>query len=458
MDTSVRFENVSKRYNLGLTRTSVPSAIAGWFRSSFTQKQSTACVAENDFWALRNVSFELSRGESMAFVGSNGAGKTTALKLLANISKPTSGTITTNGKLSALIELGAGFHPDLTGRENIFLNGTILGLKRHEIEQRFDEIVAFSELERFIDTPVKRYSSGMTVRLGFAVASCIEPEILLVDEVLAVGDASFQQKCMRRIRSLVATGTSIIFVSHNLYLVQAVCERALYIEHGAVKYDGTTQEVIQLYEQDLHKAQAQKLVADGQTLSQNGSAASSGIAENEIEITELEVWGPNGPTSDALSSRQPAQIRIHYTAYADLGQVQMSLFLHRADGVNVGMARSKLDDVHLEVYRGKGMITLDLSPLQLVSGSYYAEAWFLDASDSLALTPHGCRSDWFSVIGKAMTYDGNGGIFEPIGQWAQYPETVEHGPPITLDIAEIDRKISPAQAEGYANQPKSNLK
>ena len=164
------------------------------------------------------MSFELSEGESLALVGANGAGKTTILKLLANITKPTLGSIDIDGQLSALIELGAGFHPDLTGRENIFLNGSILGLNRKQIASQLDEIIAFSELEKFIDTPVKRYSSGMVVRLGFAVASCINPEILLVDEVLAVGDASFQQKCLERIRSLIRCGTSIIFVSHNFYL------------------------------------------------------------------------------------------------------------------------------------------------------------------------------------------------------------------------------------------------
>jgi lipopolysaccharide transport system ATP-binding protein len=188
MNSAVCFENISKRYNLGLTRTSLPTVFSHWLKTKVTRK---ALPTQNKvLWALRDVNFELNQGQSLALVGSNGAGKTTILKLLANITKPSSGRLTINGKLSALIELGAGFHPDLTGRENIFLNGTILGLSRKEIERRFDDIVDFSELERFIDTPVKRYSSGMVVRLGFSVASCIEPELLLVDEVLAVGDSS----------------------------------------------------------------------------------------------------------------------------------------------------------------------------------------------------------------------------------------------------------------------------
>ena len=232
MKPVIEFSNVSKRYNLGLTRTSLPSVISQWVKQALLGSNSSD---RKYHWALRDVSFNLEKGQSLALVGPNGAGKSTILKLLAKITNPTSGKAEVNGQLSALIELGAGFHPDLTGRENIFLNGTILGLTYKDIQRRYDEIVAFSEIEEFIDTPVKRYSSGMTVRLGFAVASCIEPDILLVDEVLAVGDASFRQKCIERIKTLLSNGTSLIFVSHDMGLVRAVCERALYIEHGQVQ-------------------------------------------------------------------------------------------------------------------------------------------------------------------------------------------------------------------------------
>ena len=219
----------------------------------------------------------------LALVGANGAGKTTILKLLANITKPTSGSISTYGQISALIELGAGFHPDLTGRENIYLNGTILGIDRKTIASRFDEIVAFSELERFIDTPVKRYSSGMIVRLGFSVASFMEPEILLVDEVLAVGDAAFQQKCLKRIRSLIQNGTSIIFVSHNFYLVQAVCETSLYIQKGQIKHYGATKDVIDIYERDLHQERSRKFI---------GVSPEKSDSSEDIEITQVEIFNP----------------------------------------------------------------------------------------------------------------------------------------------------------------------
>jgi lipopolysaccharide transport system ATP-binding protein len=409
MTVNVRFEQVYKRYNLGLTRTSVPTLVSGWFKRAIRQAP-PATREDKSFWALHDVSFDLNEGESLALVGANGAGKTTILKLLSNITKPTSGSITTHGKLSALIELGAGFHPDLTGRENIFLNGTILGLSRKVVARRFDEIVAFSELERFIDTPVKRYSSGMTVRLGFAVASCVEPDILLVDEVLAVGDAAFQQKCLRRIRSLLNQGTSIIFVSHNVYLVQAICTRALYLAQGHVKHLGSTKEVLDQYEQDLHRARAQRF--EGAQLAAEGDEAA------DIEITRVEVCGATGPHPDPLPNDQPAQIRVYYNAYRPVDKVHVSIFVMRSDGVACCMMRTKLDNVELSVERGQGVVSVSLEPLQLVTGTYFAEAWFLNSNDSVAITPKGVRSDWFSVKGAALSYVDDSGVFEPNTRWS----------------------------------------
>ena len=407
MNTVIRFENISKRYKLGLTRTSLPGVISQWLKGSL---KAAPQKADDDkyLWALRDVSFELMQGQSMALVGANGAGKTTVLKLLANITKPTTGTIQTQGQLSALIELGAGFHPDLTGRENIYLNGTILGLSREYIRRRYDEIVAFSELERFIDTPVKRYSSGMIVRLGFAVAACIEPDILLVDEVLAVGDASFRQKCLKRIQSLLEDGTSIIFVSHNLYLVQAVCSKALYIQKGRVLLDGETNDVVEAYEHDLHEERARKFeISD---LEQTDGAA-------DVEITKVEVWGVDGPAAGPLPSNQSAQIRVHYDAYHDVGIVSMSVFVMRSDGLTCSMMRTKLDGFELELQRGQGVISVHLDPLQLISGTYFAEAYFLNESDSMVLTSAGGRSDWFSVKGAARSYEETSGVYEPIARW-----------------------------------------
>jgi ABC-type Na+ transport system ATPase subunit NatA len=313
-----------------------------------------------------------------------------------------------NGRLSALIELGAGFHPDLTGRDNAFLNGAILGIGRRELRARFDEIVEFSGLERFIDTPVKRYSSGMVVRLGFAVAACIEPEVLLVDEVLAVGDAAFSQKCLARIRQLVERGTAIVFVSHNLYLVKAVCQRALYMQQGRVQLAGPVDQAIQAYERDIHLERAAKLSREAPEAGSPGT----------IEITQVEVVGPDGTINpESLQSRGPATIRVHYVAHADLGRLQASVFVRRADGLVCCMSRTSRDGTCIDVRRGPGMVSLRFRSLQLVTGAYFAEAHFLNDSDALGLTGGGRQSPWFSVSGGALAYEDDHGVFEPVVAW-----------------------------------------
>lgn len=411
MAVQIRFSDVSKRYQLGLSRMSLPGLLSNSLKQIAGGRRQEK-TSSNEFWALHHVGFELHEGESLALIGQNGAGKTTILKLLANITKPTSGTVETYGKLSALIELGAGFHPDLTGRENVFLNGSILGINRRMITSRFDEIVAFSELERFIDTPVKRYSSGMIVRLGFAIASCIEPQILLVDEVLAVGDAAFQQKCLKRIHTLIHNGTSIVFVSHNFYLVQAICNTALYLQNGQMQHYGATKDVIAMYEQYLHQERARKFARGVQVASDD---------EDEIEITQVEVLCGDGLAAALLFSNQPVQIRIHYNAYKSLGKVQVSTFIIRSDGLTCCMMRTKLDNFELFVEYGQGIVSLQLDPLQLVSGTYFAEAWFLNESDSSGITSKGGRSDWFTVKGAALSYEERSGIFEPNTHWAHSP-------------------------------------
>jgi lipopolysaccharide transport system ATP-binding protein len=330
-----------------------------------------------------------------------------------------------------LIELGAGFHPDLTGRENIYLNGTILGLNHKIINDRFDEIVDFAEIEQFIDTPVKRYSSGMVVRLGFAVASCIQPEILLVDEVLAVGDVSFQQKCMRRIHELINNGTSLVFVSHNFYLIQAVCKIGLYLVNGQVKYIGETKEVIDRYEEDLHLARARKF-----------EGANPPVGKYEVidlEITSVKVCGIGGTELDFLPNSCPIEIRIHYNAYRTIGKVQASVFIKRSDGLTCCMMRTKLDDYNLSLESGQGVVSLVLEPLQLVTGTYFAEAWFLNESDSMAIVQKGGRSDWFTTRGSALSYADDSGVFEPNTRWAHHPdmENIPNRSNLTLQYSDL---------------------
>ena len=265
-DIAIKCEGLSKQYRIGERESykalrdvltdaaTVPfRRLAGAFRNGPSNgdgseiRNPNSEVRNSHFWALDDVSFEVKRGEVVGIIGRNGAGKSTLLKILARITRPTRGTAEIHGRVGSLLEVGTGFHPELPGRENVYLNGAILGMRKAEIERKFDEIIAFAEVERFIDTPVKRYSSGMHVRLAFAVAAHLEPEILLVDEVLAVGDAGFQKKCLGKIGDVVSEGRSVLFVSHNMAAVQALCSRALLISIGTLVKDGTSREIVSSY-------------------------------------------------------------------------------------------------------------------------------------------------------------------------------------------------------------------
>ncbi len=417
-ESIVRFKDVSKAYRLGMSRTSLPEIAKQFGRKLFGGHDPKA-EAET-LWALRNINFELKRGESLALVGSNGAGKSTILKLLAKITQPTSGNVEVRGRLGALIELGAGFHPDLTGRENIFLNGSILGIKRSRIQEKFDEIVAFSELERFIDTPVKRYSSGMSVRLGFAVASCLEPDVLLVDEVLAVGDATFRQKCLARIKELTAAGTSLLFVTHNLYMVQVVCQKALYLRKGQVMQIGSPQDIINAYEHDVHKEQA------AAAREQNAVALANKADDAGVKITSVEVESHGRAHEDgSFDNARGATVRIAYEAARDVGRVQVSAFLQRADGVTCCMLRSKHAGDPVEVHRGRGEIVIRIERLMLITGVYWIDAFLLDETDSIVLTPSAVQSDEFSVRGATQVSTAeDSGIFEPVAEWVHETDSV----------------------------------
>lgn len=245
-DAVIRVENVSKRYRLGAGQYSLREAIYALPRLLAGRNHQGAEVNKH-VWALKDVTFEVKKGEVLGIIGPNGAGKSTILKLLSQVTRPTHGQIHVGGRISALIELGAGFHPDLTGRENVYLNGAIMGLSQKDIRQRFDDIVAFAELERFIDTPVKRYSSGMYARLGFSIAVHTDPEVLLVDEVLSVGDVAFQRRSFERMQQMCKQGLTLVFVSHNLQAVGALCDRVILLNKGRVSLQGTPQEAIDGY-------------------------------------------------------------------------------------------------------------------------------------------------------------------------------------------------------------------
>jgi lipopolysaccharide transport system ATP-binding protein len=299
---AIKTEGLSKRYPLGTT--TVGYATLGESVANFVRRRNRPKRVPHVLWALRDITIEVQQGETVAFIGRNGAGKSTLLKVLSRITQPTEGHATLHGRVASLLEVGTGFHGELTGRENVYLNGALLGLTRREIDQRFDEIVAFSEVEEFLDTPVKRYSSGMTVRLAFSVAAHLEPEILLVDEVLAVGDLAFQRKCLGKMTEVASTGRTVIFVSHNMAVIQALCRRGIYLEHGAVQTDGPVEAAVADYLRAL-EAKAEALDLSERT-DRRGS--------QDIRLRRIDIQGPGG--SATVTTGAPAAFSFGLTGMA----------------------------------------------------------------------------------------------------------------------------------------------
>jgi len=299
-DVVIRAEGLSKNYSLGEFRAgygTLRDALAASLRRGGHRRPHH----REEIWALDGVSFELRRGEVLGLIGGNGAGKSTLLKVLTRIVAPARGTATIRGRVGSLLEVGTGFHPELTGRENVYLNGAILGMRRREIASKFDEIVEFSGVEQFIDTPVKRYSSGMYVRLAFSVAAHLEPEILLVDEVLAVGDAEFQRRCLGRMETLGESGRTVIFVSHNMQTVAQLCDRAILLDHGRVVRDGDSGEVVAQYLQSGLGSGSSREWADV-----------GAPGDDLVRLRGARVVGPDGSVLDAVDVRAPVGIEIAF--------------------------------------------------------------------------------------------------------------------------------------------------
>ena len=318
-------------------------------------------------WALQDVSFHADEGEVIGIIGRNGAGKSTLLKILSRITYPTSGDVKVRGRIASLLEVGTGFHDELTGRENIYLNGSILGMRKREVDRHFDAIVEFSGVEQFIDTPIKRYSSGMRLRLGFAVAAHLDPDVLVVDEVLAVGDASFQKKCIKAMDGLRSSGRTVFFVSHNLAAVENLCTRGIWIDAGKIRMDGGSREVIAGY-----MASFAGELASGADLSTTKNRLGSG----EVRYTRLEYLSPDGTPCAMTRSGDPLVLRFHYHVVNTIRDPSFGFRLFSEMGTLITECGHWMHGIRIsKVEPGDGYIDLEIEALNLLPGRYQFSLW-----------------------------------------------------------------------------------
>ncbi|HEU5192056.1 MAG TPA: ABC transporter ATP-binding protein [Methylomirabilota bacterium] len=363
-DIVLGFDQVSKRYRLrrGWHFLSLGEAI-GRVRRRVRHTEETS---PDFFWALRDVNFQIRRGESVGLIGSNGAGKSTTLKILSRVTVPTKGGFSAVGKIGALIEVGAGFHFDLTGRENVFLNGAIMGMTRAEVEEKFERIVSFAEIERFIDTPIKYYSSGMAVRLGFAVAAHINPDILLVDEVLAVGDAAFQAKCLNKLAELREQDKTIILVSHNMTNIVQHCDRVIWMDRGTVRAQGEPEAIVEQYLQAVQPQRA----GTGGTPTLDATAP--------IRIGAIVVRNHRSDPGEPLVYGARATIDVEYEVMAPVSDPVIGITFENVNGHALGGLTSRLGGVKLDLTHRTGVVRLVLDPVIFTRGMYKVTVSVLD--------------------------------------------------------------------------------
>jgi lipopolysaccharide transport system ATP-binding protein len=364
MAAAIQFENVSKRFILHYARPrSFQELVIGALWRSWSREE---------LWALNDVSFEVERGEMLGIIGPNGSGKSTILKLITRILEPTSGRISVDGKVSALIELGAGFHPDLTGRENVYLNGSILGLSKEEMGVKFKEIVEFAELERFINVPLKHYSSGMYMRLGFAIAINVEPDILLIDEVLAVGDESFQKKCLAKIEEFKQQGKTMVFVSHALETVRKLCDKAIWLEQGEIQSIGNPDKVIYDYLDDLRRKEGVALNEKHRHLRYEleEQQLESRWGSGEVEIYDVQLLDGDGEERHVYQTGDTMTIRLYYEVKEPVADLTFGVGIHRSDGLHIHGTNTLAQNVHYDADVGKGIVELEYGELPLSTGMY----------------------------------------------------------------------------------------
>jgi ABC-type polysaccharide/polyol phosphate transport system ATPase subunit len=370
----VRFSNVSKRY-----RVPSPGRAGRTWLPPFGRRSAT-----RDFWAVRSVNLEVAHGEALGVIGRNGAGKSTLLKLLSRITTPTEGEITVNGRLAALIELGSGFHPELTGRENVFLSGSLLGMRRQEIALKLERIIAFSGVGAFIDTPVKWYSSGMYVRLGFSIAAHLEPDILLVDEVLAVGDASFQLQCLDRLNELRRNGTTMLFISHDLVAIEQLCDRVVMMEAGRLAASGVPRDVVGTYQATEARAEV-AAAADALEPSRRGAA-----------IEAISFHDDSGHEVRATRTGSPLVTRVAYRADRSIADAVIEVFYYARDGRTLFFQHTTaLSEGELTLHPGTGVVEFVTPGIGLQPGIYAIGATIRERAGA-------CTLDWF--YGRTVLY------------------------------------------------------
>jgi lipopolysaccharide transport system ATP-binding protein len=390
-DIAIKADCLSKHYRLGAAsrqhntlRDHLMHRLRGLTRWGGGRQESNP-----SFWALKDISFEVKRGEVLGIVGHNGAGKSTLLKILSRITQPTTGTADIYGRVSSLLEVGTGFHSELSGRENIYLNAAMLGMRREEVRRKFDEIVAFSGVEAFIDTPVKRYSSGMYVRLAFAVAAHLEPEILIVDEVLAVGDASFQQKCLGKMEEVSRSGRTVLIVSHNMTVIEGLCERAILLEKGRVAKIGNTHEVVEGYADAIRGLAGTEIEArhDREGL-------------GEILLTRIEVMDTQRhPVAAAITGRDVV-IRMYYRCAAgkEFLNCRVSISVNGRKAQDLFVLSTDIVDPKPLTLRGEGYVDFIVPELPLTGGAYFFQSY---------IESNGHAQDWIKNVAPFSVLDAD---------------------------------------------------
>ncbi len=424
MSDAIVVNNLSKKYELGLAQrdTMLRERLVNLLRAPFSRESRPKTEV---FWALSDISFRIAQGEVVGIIGKNGAGKSTLLKLLSRITYPTSGNVKVAGRVASLLEVGTGFHEELTGRENIFLNGSILGMKQREVIQKLDAIVEFSGTERFLDTPIKRYSSGMRLRLGFAVAAHLDPDVLIVDEVLAVGDAGFQKKCLTAMEGLHSGGRTVLFVSHNMAAVENLCPRSIWIDAGRIKMDGPTHDVIEAY---------MTTYSDAQSNSADLDEAKERRGSGEIRYRKIEFLDDKGAQKTFIRPGDKITVRLHYEAKQPIQYPSFGFRLVTETDTLITETSTWHHGLDIEqVEPGEGHLDLVIDALTLMPGRYFL---------TLGLTGTGAHLyDWLEHavrldIESTSIYDSNvqldtrhGVVFFP-QRWRLDGLTVNHQPAV----------------------------